>query len=174
MRCTRVAQRVPRRLPFFGKNFVPADGMTTEFVPVAIGWYGEFGPSFQGFMERVGSYFGDRSGSEKEMQFAAKWRTRRLLLPAFVVTCVCCYLCLLLPVSLLPACFVTCFVVTCVCCYLRVVVTCVFCYLFRCYLLCCYVRTIPISFARVPHANGTRPHYSHSCIQRCGTPRSPF
>ena len=51
--------------------------MTTEFVPVAIGWYGEFGPSFQGFMERVGSYCGDRSGSEKEMQFAAKWRTRR-------------------------------------------------------------------------------------------------
>ena len=93
--------------------------MTTEFVPVAIGWYGEFGPSVQGFMERVGSYFGDRSGSEKEMQFAAKWRTRRLLLPAFVVTCVFCYLCLLL-----PAC----------CCYLRVVVTCVFCYLFRCYL----------------------------------------
>ena len=94
--------------------------MTTEFVPVAIGWYGEFGPSVQGFMERVGSYFGDRSGSEKEMQFAAKWRTRRLLLPAFVVTCVCCYLCLLLPACccylrlLLPA-----FVVTCVCCYLR-------------------------------------------------------
>ena len=58
-----------------------------------------------------------------------------------------CYLRLLLPA----------FVVTCVCCYLRVVVTCVFCYLFRCYLLCCYVRTIPISFARVPHANGTRP-----------------
>ena len=54
----------------------------------------------------------------------------------------CCYLRLLL-----PAC----------CCYLRVVVTCVFCYLFRWYLLCCYVRTIPISFARVPHANGTRP-----------------
>ena len=30
-----------------------------------------------GFIDRVGSHFGDRSGSEKEMQFAAKWRSRR-------------------------------------------------------------------------------------------------
>ena len=54
---------------------------------------------------------------------------------------------------------ITCIVVT------RIVVTCVRCYLrsllptfvvtcFCCYLLCCYVCTIPISFARLPHANG--------------------
>ena len=59
------------------KNFVPSDGMVTEFVPIVIGWFGEFGPAFQGFIDRVGSHFGDRSGSEKEMQFAAKWRSRR-------------------------------------------------------------------------------------------------
>ena len=52
--------------------------MVTEFVPIVIGWFGEFGPAFQGFIDRVGSHFGDRSGgSEKEMQFAAKWRARR-------------------------------------------------------------------------------------------------
>ena len=59
------------------KNFTPADGMVTEFVPIVIGWFGEFGPAFQGFIDRVGSHFGDKSGSEKEMQFAAKWRSRR-------------------------------------------------------------------------------------------------
>ena len=59
------------------KNFVPADGLVSEFVPVVIGWFGEFGPAFQGFINRVGSHFGDRSGSEKERQFAAKWRSRR-------------------------------------------------------------------------------------------------
>ena len=52
--------------------------MVTEFVPIVIGWFGEFGPAFQGFIDRVGSHFGDRSGSsEKEMRFAAKWRARR-------------------------------------------------------------------------------------------------
>jgi len=41
------------------KNFTPADGMVTEFVPIVIGWFGEFGPAFQGFIDRVGSHFGD-------------------------------------------------------------------------------------------------------------------
>ena len=41
--------------------------MVTEFVPIVIGWFGEFGPAFQGFIDRVGSHFGDRSGSEKEI-----------------------------------------------------------------------------------------------------------
>ena len=36
--------------------------MVTEFVPIVIGWFGEFGPAFQGFIDRVGSHFGDRSG----------------------------------------------------------------------------------------------------------------
>ena len=44
------------------KNFTPADGIVTEFVPIVIGWFGEFGPAFQGFIDRVGSHFGDRSG----------------------------------------------------------------------------------------------------------------
>eukprot|EP00223_Ostreococcus_mediterraneus_P002554 CAMPEP_0179605500 /NCGR_PEP_ID=MMETSP0930-20121108/946_1 /TAXON_ID=548131 ORGANISM="Ostreococcus mediterraneus, Strain clade-D-RCC1621" /NCGR_SAMPLE_ID=MMETSP0930 /ASSEMBLY_ACC=CAM_ASM_000580 /LENGTH=1456 /DNA_ID=CAMNT_0021473917 /DNA_START=3513 /DNA_END=7884 /DNA_ORIENTATION=- len=59
------------------KNFMPSDGMVTEFVPIVIGWFGEFGPAFHGFIDRVGSHFGDRSGSEKESSFAAKWRSRR-------------------------------------------------------------------------------------------------
>ena len=63
---------------------MPSDGMVTEFVPIVIGWFGEFGPAFQGFIDRVGSHFGDRSGSEKEMQFAAKWRSRRFAASAVV------------------------------------------------------------------------------------------
>ena len=45
--------------------------MVTEFVPIVVGWFGEFGPAFQGFIDRVGSHW-DRSGSEKEIQFATK------------------------------------------------------------------------------------------------------
>ena len=42
------------------KNFVPSDGMVTEFVPIVIGWFGEFGPAFQGFIDRVGSHYTER------------------------------------------------------------------------------------------------------------------
>jgi hypothetical protein len=59
------------------KNFVPLDGLVSEFVPIAVGWFGEFGPAFKDFIDRVCSHFGQGGMSEKEKIFAAKWRSRR-------------------------------------------------------------------------------------------------
>ena len=59
------------------KNFMPQDGLVSEFVPIAIGWFGEFGPAFKDFIDRVSSHFDQGGTSEKEKIFAAKWRSRR-------------------------------------------------------------------------------------------------
>jgi len=54
------------------KNFVPNDGMFSEFIPLALGWYGEFGREFKNFVRRIADhYIGDA--------YARKWRVRRIL-----------------------------------------------------------------------------------------------
>ena len=39
------------------KNFVPNDGMFSEFIPLALGWYGEFGREFKNFVRRIADLF---------------------------------------------------------------------------------------------------------------------
>lgn len=66
-----VAEEEKRNSPAW-KNFVPNDGLPSEFVPLALGWFGEFGADFKSFIHRVTShYIGD--------QYAQKWRARRIL-----------------------------------------------------------------------------------------------
>ena len=49
------------------RNFVPNDGMFSEFVPLALGWYGEFGREFKNFVRRIADhYIGDA--------YAKEWR----------------------------------------------------------------------------------------------------
>ena len=54
------------------RNFVRNDGMFSEFVPLVLGWYGEFGREFKNFVRRIADhYIGDA--------YAKEWRVRRIL-----------------------------------------------------------------------------------------------
>ena len=67
----RIAEENKRNSPAW-KDFVPQDGMACEFVPFAIGWYGEMGREVKSFVRRVADHhIGDA--------YAKEWRIRRIL-----------------------------------------------------------------------------------------------
>jgi hypothetical protein len=51
----RIAEENKRNSPAW-KDFVPQDGMACEFVPFAIGWYGEMGREVKSFVRRVADH----------------------------------------------------------------------------------------------------------------------
>ena len=53
-------------------NFVPLDGLTSEFVPFALGWYGEMGEEAMSFIRRVVDH-------HVRDEYTAAWRVRKIL-----------------------------------------------------------------------------------------------
>ena len=53
-------------------NFVPLDGLTSEFVPFALGWYGDMGEVATSFIRRVVDH-------HVRDEYTAAWRMRKIL-----------------------------------------------------------------------------------------------
>ena len=53
-------------------NFVPLDGLTSEFVPFALGWYGDMGEAATSFIRRVVDH-------HVRDEYTAAWRMRKIL-----------------------------------------------------------------------------------------------
>ena len=69
-------------------NFVPSDGLVSEFVPIALGWYGDLGSDAVDFVRRiVEHHFGEG--------YVAQWKIRKTLAQIEVkhLNCLGTYLC---------------------------------------------------------------------------------